>query len=89
MPALLPEVDIDTSILEALDFDHTPKCDNEECENDATHTIRCHCRKGVEFSCFGCVTEILAGSPTAIIIFDKQKSCGHMSSLHICEIAPL
>lgn len=88
MPALLPDVDIDTSILEALDFDVTPKCDNDTCERDATHTIRCHCRRGVEFSCFQCVTEILA-EPLAIIKFDPQKSCGHLSSLHVCEIAPL
>lgn len=88
MPALLPDVDIDTSILEALDFDATPKCDNNTCERDATHTIRCHCRKGVEFSCAQCIMEIKA-TDGAYIMFDPNKSCGHFSSLDICEIAPI
>jgi hypothetical protein len=90
MPALIPEdvKEVDQALLEELDLYTNPKCDNEECERDATHLIRCHCRSGVEFSCFPCIMEIMS-MPGAGIQFDPSKSCGHMSSLHFCEINPL
>lgn len=90
MPALLPDTttDIDLSLLEEFDIDLTPQCDNENCENDATHMIRCHCRRGVEFSCFPCI-QLISSDALAIIKFDPSKSCGHLSSLHVCEITPI
>ena len=85
--------ELDTTILEALEWDDTPKCDNDTCDKDATHIIRCHCGVGAEFSCLACINDMqdaaqtnpLAGS----ILFDAKKSCGHFSLILICTISPL
>lgn len=91
MPVLVPDTisEIDASVLEELDFDATPKCDGEGCERDATHTIRCVCRKGVEFSCFPCIQQLQEAGLMAAIMFDPNKSCGHVVPFVTCTINPL
>ena len=95
MPLPLAETttDLGTELIEELDFDHTPKCDNETCDNDATHIIRCNCGKGTEFSCFACITGMLNAATInpigGLIIFDPNKSCGHATLITLCEISPL
>lgn len=85
--------DLDTVLLESLDFDNTPKCDNDTCEKDATHIIRCHCGVGAEFSCIGCINDMQDAAAIhplgGIIRFDGNKSCGHMSLITVCTISPL
>lgn len=82
------ETSTDTSLLEELDFLTKPECDNEECSNDATHTIRCNCGRGLEYSCVPCL-HLIYSFPNAGIQFDPNKSCGHLTSLFLCEVTPL
>ena len=88
-----PVVDNETTLLEDLDFDHTPKCDNDTCDNDATHMIRCHCQGGTEYSCLKCINDMQDAAeinPLAgMILFDGNKSCGHQSFIFLCTISPL
>lgn len=83
----------DILVLEDLNFDHTPKCDNDICDKDATHLIRCHCGVGTEYSCLACINDMQdAGriDPVAgAIKFDPNKSCGHLSLIDMCTISPL
>ena len=83
----------DILVLEDLNFDHTPKCDNDTCDNNATHLIRCHCGVGTEYSCITCVNQMQdagKGNPIAgAIQFDGNKSCGHLSLISLCSIVPL
>lgn len=90
MPALLPDTleKEDISLEELFDFDIRPQCDNENCSREATHTIRCACRAGIEFSCYPCILA-MKQFPGAVIIFDPQKSCGHTVPLDSCEINPI
>lgn len=92
-PLALPDVDLDVTVLEDLEFDHTPKCDNDKCERDATHLIRCHCQNGVEYICSECAVDLksqaMANPFAAVIIFDKVKSCGHVAPVIGCSIVPL
>jgi len=88
LPLAEPDVDLDTSILEDLNFDHTPKCDNDTCDNDATHTIRCHCGVGMEYSCSTCIIS-MQQDDLGVIKFDGNKSCGHLSLIIMCTVAPL
>lgn len=95
MPAIAePTVDIDLTVLEDIFGDMTPKCDNETCERDATHTITCgQCGVGTEFSCFPCVQSMQAAAAenflAGTIRFDPQKSCGHITFITLCRIDPL
>lgn len=93
MPALL-DSDLDMITLEDILGDMTPKCDNDTCNNDATHTITCgHCGKGVEFSCQKCIEEMKKMSEEnflyGALTFDAQKSCGHTTFITLCRIDPL
>jgi hypothetical protein len=92
MPIML-DADIETILLEDLDLDITPQCDNEFCDNEATHIIRCVCQKGAEFSCFTCVLlfkQAVNEIPEkAIIFFDPEKSCGHITPFALCSVSPL
>jgi len=82
--------DLELTVLEQLDFDDTPKCDNDSCDRDATHMIRCHCGVGAEFTCFPCVEEMKNAEPgNDVIWFDPAKSCGHLTLISLCEITPL
>lgn len=83
--------ELDLSALEELDYGFTQKCDNEECDRDATHQIRCHCKVGSEFSCLPCIQAMKSEVPLGggFIFFDPSKSCGHLSLISLCEIAPL
>jgi hypothetical protein len=87
-----PTTEFDTIVLSELDFDLTPKCDNESCDNDATHTITCPCTKGSEFSCYTCIMSMKQAAlddPDYAILFDPQKSCGHVARINDCTINPL
>lgn len=92
-PAVETINETDILVLEDLNFDHTPKCDNDICDNDATHLIRCHCGVGTEYSCIGCINSMKeSGAVNPIfggIKFDPNKSCGHFSLIDACEITPL
>lgn len=87
------DMDVELKILEDLDFDTTPQCDNESCNKDATHVIRCHCQQGVEYICAECAIGLrqaaMANPLAAVILFDKNKSCGHLSPVIACSIEPL
>jgi len=90
----MPTITEDTTVLENLEFSFTPKCDNDSCDNDATHLIKCACAKGTEFSCQTCIMNMLADAATnpplgGLIGFDPNKSCGHVTLINLCEIAPL
>lgn len=94
MPALDTKSETETTLLEELDFSHTPKCDNEICDNDATHLIRCHCGSGTEYSCLTCITNMRQDAienPAfgGFIQFDGSKACGHLSLIILCKITPL
>lgn len=83
----------DILILEDLNFDYTPKCDNDNCDNDATHLIRCHCGVGSEYSCINCINQMQPSGKynqnEGAIQFDGNKSCGHLSLISLCTIIPL
>lgn len=93
LPLQDTSTDLDLSVLEDLDFDHTPKCDNETCDNDATHLIKCNCGKGTEYSCMECIISMKEGALRdllgGVIAFDPNKSCGHVTLINLCEIAPI
>lgn len=82
-------LDTDVSILEDLNLDMTPKCDADDCDNDATHTIRCSCIQGVEFTCWTCAVSMQEFKDTLVIRFDPEKSCGHHTPFAECTISPL
>ncbi len=95
MPVLVPErvEKIDISVLEDLDLDTEPNCDNDMPgldEHKATHSVRCACRTGVEFTCLPCMLMFKAlPKDLAYISFNPNKSCGHTCHIDDCEIAPL
>ena len=92
-PAIETISDIEIQLLNDLNFDHTPKCDNDVCDNDASHLIRCHCSVGTEYSCLSCIDNMKeAGKNNPMdggILFDPNKSCGHFSLIFICTITPI
>jgi len=90
----LTEPSLDLTELESLIEDATPKCDNEDCERDATHTLTCGtCKKGTEFSCYPCIISMQEaarlGLWDGVVLFDPTKSCGHPSHISDCIINPL
>ncbi len=86
------ETDIDTDILEALDFEPAPpSCDYTDCDVVAASKLVCGaCEQGVEFMCapHTIVTRIAQQqAPEEHIIFDN--TCKHTPEFGTCKIVPL
>ena len=84
-----PIQDLDLSILDAYDFDHTPKCDVNGCDNDATHVLICgECGEGTEYICIGCIifAQDAAKVKKSYGNFRFDKSCKHSSNVLDCQI---
>lgn len=85
----------DTDLTEKLlqDLDFTPDCDNEVCDNKATHIVHCACGKGKEFVCIACIEKMkaaaLADIFTGFLKFSEVKACGHLTHINRCIITPL
>ncbi len=85
------DTEIQVDVLNDLDF--APECDNELCDNKATHLIQCGCRNGSEFVCMPCI-QIVVGAAAAnpfdgFIQFSPDKSCGHLTHISRCRVSPL
>lgn len=84
--------EIDTDILEALDFEPVPpSCDYTDCEEKAASKLLCGvCAEGCEFMC-GPHTVVTAlaqqQAPDERIKFDQ--TCGHDPFFETCKILPL
>lgn len=86
------ENDIDTSILDDLEFSHVDPtiCEYTDCEAEATHMLLCPCNEGAENTCTPHAEEIreaVAIGRIGVIRFDH--TCGHNVLLHQCTLIPL